>query len=133
MSEDRTTTQAPLSEVKLDYIKAPTFKDVFVDGVFGGITPRGYIQMAVYNERFAIPQTVVFKVQEDGSPGDEVEHKRVARSDVVRDLEANLIMDADLARSIGTWLVEKADALDAAQKQRGKVKDNSEESQKKVN
>ncbi len=129
MSEDRKPGRELPSEIKLDYIKAPTFRDIFVDGVFGGVTPRGYIQMAVYNERFSIPQTAVLELNPDGTAGEEILEKRVSRSDVVRDVEANLIMDAELARSVAAWLIEKAEVIEQAQQQRA----GKSEPDKKVN
>ena len=40
------------------YIKAYNFRVVHVDGVIGGITPKGLLHLAVFSERAAIPQVL---------------------------------------------------------------------------
>ncbi len=113
MPEDQNSSLSRPSEIQVDYVKSPLFRDIFVDGIIGGLTPRGYIQMAVYNERFAIPQSIFLSLNKDGTPSEEVLEKRVTRSYAVRDLEANLVLDAESARSMAEWLLDRANLLDA--------------------
>lgn len=93
-----------LPVVRLNYIKCNSFRTVHVDGAFGGTTPLGNIQMSVYSERFPIPRESSQYINLDGTLGDELKEQRVSRSGVIREIEVNLVMDLDRARSIVTWL-----------------------------
>jgi ATP phosphoribosyltransferase len=68
--------------------------------------------MAVYNERLAIPKKIVHEVDQTGLLGSEILEERETRDGVVRDLEANLIMDLEVAKSMLVWLAEKAAELE---------------------
>ncbi len=108
-----------LPKVQFHYIKTNQFKDVHVDGVFGGVSPSGFIQMAVFTERVPIPQTIVHRIKEDGSLAEEVVQERVGRSGIVRDVDVNLIFNAQTARLLIEWLksrVKQAEELEVALK-----------------
>src|SRR5271165_1381549 len=63
-------TKGPATdEVAFDYIKAPDFRIVWVDGLVGGITPHGMIHCALYAERHAIPRRQVFKIESASGQG----------------------------------------------------------------
>ena len=97
--------------IEFHFGKASSFRDIFVDGAFGGITPRGYIQMSVYNERQAIPQKLAYRIKEDGTLGDELVDEREAKQGYFREIEANLIMDVDTAQAVMFWLAGKIEQL----------------------
>src|SRR6185295_1880712 len=80
-------------EIKFDYIKSNYFRVLHVDGAWGGITGKMAIRMAVFNERSAIPKEVVHEVGRDGKIGKEVRGKRQSRDAIVREVEADLVMD----------------------------------------
>lgn len=104
--------------VKFDYLKANHFRDIHVDGVFGGLSPRGYIDMAVYSERYSIPQQTVNPINQNGSLGKEIKEDRVSRNSVIRELEANLKMDLQSAKNIVTWLKEQIETLEKLNKRK---------------
>ncbi|MEX2213683.1 MAG: hypothetical protein WD768_06125 [Phycisphaeraceae bacterium] len=93
-------------EIVFHYIKSPQFRTVHADGVHGGITPQGRIQMSVFSERFPIPVQTVQKIM-DNQPGEEVVGQRVAKEGVVREVEVNLVMDVRQAASLVKWLEQK--------------------------
>lgn len=97
--------------VKFDYEKAAQFRTVHADGAIGGITPRGYIQVAFYVERAPIPQVVVHEIREDGTLAGEILSERVVRKDVFRQLEVDVIMDQQAAEALLEWLTKKVDDL----------------------
>jgi hypothetical protein len=94
------------TELRFDYIKSGQFRVVHVDGAHGGLTPKGQgIQIAFYNERFAIPRSEVYPLSDgklDENPKD-VEK----RDAIVREVEVEVLMDVDVARSLHRWLGEK--------------------------
>lgn len=99
-------------KIRFHYIKSPQFRTVHVDGVHGGLTPQGKVQMALYSERLPIPRETVQYLKEDGSLGDEILEERVARVGVVREIESNLVMDIEQARSVARWLMEKVEQFE---------------------
>lgn len=102
MVSDQPANGAP-DEIAFDYIKTPDYREVHVDGAWGGLTPRGYIQMAIYNERLPIPQQTTFALK-DNQLGDEVKEKRRTRQAIIRNVEVDLIMDLNTAESMRDWL-----------------------------
>lgn len=109
MVSDKSTNGAP-KEVAFDYIKTPDYREIHVDGAWGGLTPRGYIQMAFYNERLPIPQQTTFELK-DNQIGGEVKEKRRTRQAIIRNVEVDLIMDLNTAESIRDWLNQHIEKL----------------------
>lgn len=103
------------SEVTFHFIKSHLFRDIHVDGAFGGVAPSGRsIQMALYTERNPIPQKVVHSTNEIAQLGPEVRAKRESREGFVRDVEVNLVMDLRSAMSVRDWLSDKIEQLSGA-------------------
>jgi len=114
-------------ELQFHYIKSALFRTIHVDGAHGGATPQGKIQMSVFNERFPIPQITVAPLTESG-PGEEIREKRISKDGVIREIEANLILDRQLALSIGEWLIRTAKEMDQVEQQVfSKLNDKTEE------
>lgn len=117
MPEDQ--TQAPpgvdfkAQTIKFDYIKGNYFRVVHVDGAFGGNSPRGDIRMSVWNERWPIPKQTTYKLQEGGKLGDEIREERITREAVVREVEVELVMDIEVAKTIQEWLKDKINKAEA--------------------
>jgi hypothetical protein len=95
--------------IRFDFIKSNHFRVIHVEGVFGGNSPRGLINMAVFNERWPIPKQTTHEYTE-GRPGKEIE--RASRDAIVREVEAQLVMDVRTAKSICKWLQGKIDNIE---------------------
>lgn len=100
MSDEATPT-----EIQFSYIKSTQFRVVHADGVIGGITPRGLLHMAVYNERPAIPQLVVQHMSEGGQLGATI--KQLGRTGVVREIEVDLLLDMETVEALHRWLGDR--------------------------
>ena len=87
-----------------DYIKSNFFRVVHVDGVIGSGTPSGFVHLACYSERPAIPRRMVFDVSSDGLLGEEILALRETRESIVRELETDLLMSVQVATSLRDWL-----------------------------
>ncbi|HEY1690869.1 MAG TPA: hypothetical protein VGG39_01830 [Polyangiaceae bacterium] len=92
------------SSVRFHFIKSAQFRTIHVDGLWGGLTPRGLIHIAFFSERLPIPQQLVQGVNDDGTLGDEILESRVSKEGVVRELEVDAIIDVDIARALHSWL-----------------------------
>lgn len=97
--------------VEFHFIKASGFRVVHADGAWGGVGPRGAIQIAFYSERFPIPQQVTQAVDAQGVLGDEI--SREGKGGVVREVEVEVIMDVDTAVAVRSWLDDKIAAARA--------------------
>lgn len=97
--------------VEVSYQKSAFFRVTHVDGIYGGVTPRGHIHMAVFSERGALPKASHFDVV-DGQPGPEIVDD--SRTGIVRELEADLVMDLPVAISLHLWMREKIEQLRVA-------------------
>jgi hypothetical protein len=95
--------------IRFDFIKSNYFRVIHVEGVFGGNSPRGLINMAVFNERWPIPKQITHEFKE-GKSGDEIE--RASRDAVVREVEAQLVMNVQTAKIICKWLQGKIDDIE---------------------
>lgn len=92
------------TRVKFDYLKSNFFRVIQADGVWGGISHRGRIQMGFYSERPAIPQQITHEIDESGRLGSEVEEERVARDAIIREVEISIVMDLGTAIVFRDWL-----------------------------
>jgi hypothetical protein len=100
------------AELSFHLIKGNFFRVIHVDGAFGGITPRLDIRMAIFNERHPIPKVMVHHVTPEGGLGEEITERRVTKEGVVREVEADLIMDYGTAKAIHEWLGKKIEAIE---------------------
>lgn len=108
-------------EIEFHFIKGNSFRVIYADGIFGGIHPNGrHIHMSLFNERHPIPQRTVHKItlaegNEDKpislSVGEEVASKRISREGIVREIEADVVLDVPTARSLVLWLHKHLEVL----------------------
>lgn len=102
--------------------KGAHYRDIYVDGVFGGPTPHQLVHMAMYSERFPIPRSIAHAVA-DKSPNPAVadsvdiklgeELEREVKEGIVRELQVGAIMKPETALSLGKWLISQALATGA--------------------
>lgn len=100
------------AEINFEYIKSTQFRVVHVDGVSGSITPGRLIHAAVFNERPAIPQRTFQRINPDGTLGSVIDEKTVSRGGIVRELEVDMVMSAEAARTLASWLLQRVSELE---------------------
>lgn len=93
--------------ITFHYLKAQNFKTIHADGVIGNITPTGYIHMAVYSERPAIPTEMIQKVNPDGTLGEVIPEKTIVRDGIVREMDVDVLMSVTVAKNIKSWLEDR--------------------------
>jgi hypothetical protein len=105
-------------QVRYDFIKSNHFRVIHVDGICGGISPRGgLVHMAVWNERWPIPKQTVHEFTPDAEVGKEILAERVMRNAIVREVEAQLVMDISEAKRLRDWLDDKIKSFEEGTKQ----------------
>lgn len=102
-------------ELTFKYIHPDGLRDYYVNGAWGGITPRKEIHMHLYSERHPIPKLAIHKVKQDGSL--EKEDKMELGGDIVRLIQASVIMNIDTAISLRDWLTRMVDSLVETEKE----------------
>ncbi len=98
-------------KLKVNYIKSNSFRVIHVDGVLGGLTPTGDIFISVYSQRGPIPLVTVQEILESGELGPEITSERVSKQGLVREIEAGLAVDLQVAEQIRDWLSSRIDDL----------------------
>ena len=63
--------------------------------------------MAIYNERHAIPQETVQEIKPDGTLGEVIQSETVVREGIVREMEVDVLMNVEVAKSVINWLEDK--------------------------
>ncbi|MGH9968160.1 MAG: hypothetical protein ACREBG_10070 [Pyrinomonadaceae bacterium] len=113
-------------EISFNYVKSNLFRVIHADGAWGGLSPRGDIHIAFYNERAAIPDfsKVVFSQSRRLVESETFE----ASSELVREVEVDVIVDLTTAKALRTWLDTMISALEERLKEAiaQKVKDAEE-------
>ena len=99
-------------QVKFHYLKSANFRTIHADGAIGNVTPAGYIHMAMYSERPAIPREMVHKIKPDGTLGEIIEEQTVMREGIVREMEVDVLMSVDVAKGIKNWLDEQFEKVE---------------------
>lgn len=97
--------------ITFDYKLSPDFAVYAVSGAFGGLNTHGEIVMTLYNERAAIPIRQTYNVGKDGSIDKRPVNVEKEKS-LIRHVMFGVSMNPEVARSVGQWLIEKADAYE---------------------
>lgn len=91
----------------IEYQKATDYKLFPATGAWGGPTPQGEILCNFFVEHTAIPKSVTLTINKGVvQPGEASEPSRI-----VRELQTAVIMRPDIAKSIGEWLIRKAEEV----------------------
>lgn len=108
MAEEKRASKP--DRVRFNYVKSPFFHTIHCDGAMGGPTPRGFVHVAIYSERPAIPQVTEHPVENDRL-GPENVAARVSREGIVRELQVDMIMDIHVATALRDFLDDKINEL----------------------
>jgi len=95
-------SQKKRNEVDFIYQKTPTYKNYHADGVFGGITPGGYLHLGFFLERNPIPQKIKMEINPDSTLGKEISQE--GKKGIIREFECGVIIDLKTAKKIEKWL-----------------------------
>jgi len=115
-------TQSPGAKIEFHYIKSNHFRVLHVTGAFGGITPQLDIHMNVFGDRPPIPKIITHEITLDSTLGKET--GRTSISGIVREVEADIVMDLNVAKSLITWLTDKVTTIENAIKESSRTQEN---------
>jgi hypothetical protein len=95
--------------VKIKFEKSPDHKTHPVSGVWGGATPQGDILCHIFVEHLAVQD--VMELEFDIDSGKTIDKNSTDEKVYVREILTSLLVRPDIAMSIGTWLISKAEAI----------------------
>lgn len=87
-----------------NFVESPQYREIYVDGVWGGIHPGGYIQMAMFKEKSYLPSAIEYNVLEEGRLE---ERERILADSITRELEADVRLTLNTAIMMRNWLDQR--------------------------
>lgn len=97
MSENETNRE--LRQIEFNYIKGNHFRVIHADGIMSNGTPRGNLFLGFYSERFPLPDSQTFEINEEGRVTSEVIEKRKINSNgIMREVEVGVMLDIEVAK-----------------------------------
>ena len=91
-----------------DFVESPHYREIYADGVWGGLHPGGYIQMTIFKEKSYLPNSVEYNVSEGGLLE---EKERILPDTVTRELEVDVRLTLNTAILMRNWLNDRIDEL----------------------
>ncbi|MBI4775104.1 MAG: hypothetical protein HY788_13175 [Deltaproteobacteria bacterium] len=96
------------SEITFKYVYQNDYKPVYVNGVYGGTSPRGEIELNFFHERRDLANEITHDLDSSGRLG------KVIRTDpknlnatMVRFISTGVVMSVESARELNVWLQQK--------------------------
>lgn len=101
MTESANTVATKEEEIDFYYLKSNFYRVLHVTGAYGGISPQLSIHMNVYGERPPIPRRTSRALNADSSTRETI---RDGKHGIAREVEADIVMDVETAKSMVHWL-----------------------------
>lgn len=116
MDDNEMGSQTPPA-IEFNYIKSSHFRTVHADGVMSNGTPRGNLFLGFYSERFPLPDSQTFEINEEGKiVGEIVEKRKINSNGVMREVEVGIILDVEVAKVLIlslSQLIRQAETIEA--------------------
>jgi hypothetical protein len=100
------------SELKFKYVFPEYYTPLYVNGVWGGLGPKGELEIHFIYDRNPLPWYSVHELTESGLKG---EAKKMDKGDsILRFVQTGVMMNLDCAKSLHEWLGQKIKLLEEA-------------------
>lgn len=80
------------------------YREIHIDGAFGGITPQGLINVSFFAERSPIPKSAKFNVTPQGTVGNQISISEDSKQGIVREFEFGVYMAPHVAVAVIAFL-----------------------------
>jgi len=97
------TDKPKKDKINIHYQKNPLYREIHVDGLIGGLTPRGNVTISFYAERLVIPKCEEYKVTEDGQLKELVKVSEDSKQGIIREVEFEAYLDINTLKDIKNW------------------------------
>jgi hypothetical protein len=102
------------TKVTFKYVHPEDLRDLYANGIFGGVTPRGEIYIHFYSERHPIPKKATHILDDKGCPSKEADIE--LGGDIVRLVQSSITMNEGTAIALRNWLNERLDFINTLKK-----------------
>lgn len=91
-----------------------SFRELHVDGAYGGVTPKGLFNINFYAERLAIPKSSNFNIEEDRLV--KINDSEDSKDGIIREFETGVYMTIETAKEFHKWLGEQLSKFEKLKK-----------------
>lgn len=91
--------------ISFHYVKGPSFQTNYANGIYGGITPSGMIDVNFYLERGPIPRIIQFALNEE--EGLLQESFREGKEGWIRETNVGVLLDVQTSKNLIDWLTDR--------------------------
>lgn len=95
---------------------SPSYREIHVDGAYGGVTPKGQLALSFYAERFPIPKSSDFEIDLTGSKMTKIADSDDSKKGVLREYEFGVYMTYESAKALLDFMQKKISELEEIQK-----------------
>lgn len=92
--------------IEFVFTKAPDYRVISANGIWGGVTPRGALKMDFTLDSQRTPDSVVHSVTPEGGLGPEIDRKPTERA-VSRELQVGILLSIEHAENVASWILDK--------------------------
>lgn len=109
--------------ISIKYIFDPNYNPVYINGAYGGISPKGEIIANFFLERMALPYEIFHKINSNGALGEAVgcDPDDLERS-LVRYVESGIVLNKKAAQDVISWLSAMVEQLEKAEQAQAAAK-----------
>ncbi len=86
------------------------FRELHIDGAYGGITPKGQFNINFYAERLSIPKSTIYNIKENNFI--KISDSEDSKNGIIREFETGIYMTVETAKEIYEWLGEQISNLE---------------------
>ena len=99
-------------KIEFKYTKSPDYRLKYVNGAFGGPTPKGEIKIDFFIDHMETPDGVVYAITPNGQIGEEIKRTPL-KQPITRELQVGIIANLQDAKSLHEWLGRHIRTLEA--------------------
>ena len=97
----------PKQEIVFSYQKSPNSKNYHIDGIHGGLTARGLLNVNFFVEKHPLPSKETRIIGPKGLEPSNEPQGTPATMEIIREIEGCLIMDYNVMKATRDWLTTK--------------------------
>lgn len=101
--------------ISFKYVHPEDLRDLYVNGVWGGVTPQNEIFMHFYSERHAIPKKITHEINPDQSLGTVTSEEK--GGDAVRLIQTSIVFNVATAIAFRDWLNDRINYINKDKKE----------------
>lgn len=100
-------------KINFKYKFTEDYNPEYINGAYGGVSPRGEIIVNFYFERTPIPYEENYNINKDGDiVGLSKTHPKDHAANIIRYVPTGIVMNLESAKSVYQWLGEHIEALE---------------------